>query len=127
MKTQQNYMSGFGNSFESEAEPNALIKGCNSPQKVPGGLYAEQLSGSAFTSPRSHNLRSWLYRIRPSVTHGDFALVHSTWAKAVVLTPPTQMRWDPLPLPQNEINFISGLIKFAENPNGSIYLYAINA
>ncbi|MGS0466138.1 homogentisate 1,2-dioxygenase [Cobetia marina] len=37
---------------------------------LPHGLYAEQLSGSAFTAPRSHNLRSWLYRIRPSVVQG---------------------------------------------------------
>ncbi len=31
------------------------------------GLYAEQLSGTAFTAPREHNQRSWLYRIRPAV------------------------------------------------------------
>lgn len=31
------------------------------------GLYAEQLSGTAFTAPREHNQRSWLYRIKPAV------------------------------------------------------------
>eukprot|EP00958_Prasinococcus_capsulatus_P022853 scaffold3281_cov286-Prasinococcus_capsulatus_cf.AAC.5 len=36
------------------------------------GLYAEQLSGTAFTAPRTRNLRTWLYRIRPSVTHEPF-------------------------------------------------------
>src|SRR5207302_8296671 len=45
----------------------------NSPQVPARGLYAEQLSGSAFTAPRSHNLASWLYRIRPSVAHRKFA------------------------------------------------------
>ena len=39
------YMSGFGNSFETEALAGALPVGRNSPQKVSYGLYAEQLSG----------------------------------------------------------------------------------
>ena len=32
----------------------------------------EQLSGSAFTAPRTENLRTWLYKIRPSVVHGEY-------------------------------------------------------
>jgi homogentisate 1,2-dioxygenase len=60
-----NYMSGFGNTFETEALPGALPVGRNSPQKVNYGLYAEQLSGSPFTAPQASNQRSWLYRIRP--------------------------------------------------------------
>ena len=68
------YMSGFGNSFETEALPGALPIGRNSPQRCAYGLYAEQLSGSPFTAPRGTNERSWLYRIRPSVKHsGRFA------------------------------------------------------
>src|SRR5579883_2139418 len=63
------YMSGFGNSFETEALSGALPLGRNSPQRCAYGLYAEQLSGSPFTAPRSTNERSWLYRIRPSVKH----------------------------------------------------------
>src|SRR5258708_13371783 len=63
------YMSGFGNSFETEALVGALPIGRNSPQRAPYGLYAEQLSGSPFTAPRSTNERSWLYRIMPSVKH----------------------------------------------------------
>ena len=63
------YMSGFGNSFETEALPGALPIGRNSPQRCAYGLYAEQLSGSPFTAPRGTNERSWLYRIRPSVKH----------------------------------------------------------
>ena len=63
------YMSGFGNTFETEALPGALPIGRNSPQKVNYGLYAEQLSGSPFTAPQATNQRSWLYRIRPGVRH----------------------------------------------------------
>src|SRR5450755_3039074 len=66
------YQSGFGNEFASEALPGALPRGQNSPQRCPYSLYAEQLSGTAFTAPRHANRRSWLYRIRPSVTHGPF-------------------------------------------------------
>src|ERR1700750_2168919 len=61
------YMSGFGNSFETEALPGALPIGRNSPQRCAYGLYAEQISGSPFTAPRDANERSWLYRISPSV------------------------------------------------------------
>src|ERR1700755_579828 len=67
--TGREYMSGFGNSFETEARPGALPVARNSPQKVAYGLYAEQLSGSPFTAPQATNQRSWLYRIRPTVKH----------------------------------------------------------
>ena len=66
------YLSGFGNCHASEALPNALPKGQNNPQRCPYKLYAEQLSGSAFTKPRAENVRSWLYRIRPSVQHAAY-------------------------------------------------------
>jgi homogentisate 1,2-dioxygenase len=70
------YLSGFGNHVETEAIAGALPIGRNSPQRVKHGLYAEQLSGSAFTAPRGVNRRSWLYRLRPSVKHiGKFQAV----------------------------------------------------
>ena len=68
--TKLDYQSGFGNEFATEALPGALPEGQNSPQKVPYGLYAEQISGTAFTQPRNDNLRSWVYRLRPSARHG---------------------------------------------------------
>ncbi|HEY0178031.1 MAG TPA: homogentisate 1,2-dioxygenase, partial [Dokdonella sp.] len=66
------YQSGFGNEFASEAVPGTLPQGRNSPQRVAHGLYAEQISGTAFTAPRHANRRSWLYRIRPAAVHGRF-------------------------------------------------------
>ncbi|MBX2825586.1 MAG: homogentisate 1,2-dioxygenase, partial [Gammaproteobacteria bacterium] len=54
------YHSGFGNTHSSQAESGALPIGRNSPQQAPLGLYAEQLSGTAFTAPRAENKRSWL-------------------------------------------------------------------
>src|ERR1700748_3496163 len=66
------YASGFGNEHASEAVPGALPVGRNTPQRAPLGLYAEQLSGAAFTEPRHHNRRSWLYRVRPSAAHPPF-------------------------------------------------------
>lgn len=63
------YLTGFGNGFETEALPGALPVGRNSPQKCPYGLYAERLSGSPSTAPRASNERSWLYRIRPTISH----------------------------------------------------------
>ena len=110
------YMSGFGNSFETEALAGALPVGRNSPQKCNYGLYAEQLSGSPFTAPQAHNQRSWLYRIRPSVKHtGEFrpidkGLIRSApAAREESRLPIGQLRWDPLPLPPTPETFVSGL------------------
>jgi homogentisate 1,2-dioxygenase len=44
-------LSGFGSEFVSEDPrcPGSVPSGQNNPQKCPYGLYAEQLSGMAFT------------------------------------------------------------------------------
>ncbi len=132
------YMSGFGNEFASEAVPGTLPPGQNSPQRVAHGLYAEQLSGSAFTAPRGQNRRSWLYRIRPAAMHGTFALreqppasfgtFHNDFGQGPVT--PDQLRWDPLPLPSVPRDFIDGLYTVAGNGSPAaqqgvgIHLYA---
>ena len=122
MPTSIPYLNGFGNHFESEALASALIKGQNSPQKVPYGLYTEQLSGSAFTTPRQGNLHSWLYRIRPSVLHGEFSLVNQSNLVGTPFdlsyTPPVQMRWDPMPYPTSLRHFVESMMTLAGN--GSI-------
>ncbi|XP_028412155.1 homogentisate 1,2-dioxygenase-like [Dendronephthya gigantea] len=111
---QPEYQAGFGNEFSSEALENALPKGQNSPQKCSYGLYAEQLSGSAFTCPRDTNKRSWLYRIRPSAVHEPFqtfAVEYFTndWTKYP--PNPNQFRWKPFDLPTKDCSadFVEGL------------------
>src|SRR2546423_7111733 len=111
-----NYMSGFGNTFETEALPGALPIGRNSPQKVNYGRYAEQLSGSPFTAPQAANQRSWLYRIRPSVKHSgryrrlDQGLIRTApAARDASELPIGQLRWGPVPIPEGEVTFVSGL------------------
>src|SRR5512142_3567090 len=69
------YQAGFGNEFASEAVAGALPAGRNSPQRAPLGLFAEQLSGTAFTQPRAVNRRTWVYRIMPSAAHPRFARI----------------------------------------------------
>ena len=108
------YMSGFGNGFETEALPGALPVGRNSPQKCAYGLYAEQISGSPFTAPRTTNERTWLYRIRPTVAHwGAFQpLPPSLWRTAPAPEadlPPAPLRWDPIPIPTEPLSFIEGV------------------
>src|SRR5216684_7980227 len=107
------YQSGFGNEFATEAIAGALPDGQNAPQRAPLGLYAEQLSGTPFTVPRAVNRRSWLYRIRPSVVHEPFA----EWDGNPrlrgtpfddVSTPPSQLRWDPFPMPAGPTDFVDG-------------------
>jgi homogentisate 1,2-dioxygenase len=112
--TMTGYQSGFGNGFETEALPGALPIGRNSPQDCAYGLYAEQLSGSAFTAPRAANERSWLYRIRPTVSHwGRFRAYDAPcWLTAPAPAagiPPAPLRWDPLPLPAEPVTFLQGV------------------
>jgi len=129
------YLSGFGNEFSTEALPGALPAHQNSPQRAPYGLYAEQISGTAFTAPRSHNRRSWLYRIRPAAVHGEFVQIDS--GRLVgrfdqVPTPPSQLRWDPLPMPVAPTDFVDSLVTMAGNGSPeshsgcAIHLYAAN-
>ena len=124
------YQSGFGNEFATEAVPGTLPVGQNSPQRVAGGLYAEQLSGAPFTAPRHENRRSWLYRIRPSVTHEPF----ERYRPGAVLGEgtPNQLRWDPFPIPTKPVDFVDGLITVCGNGDAStasgiaVHIYAAN-
>ncbi|MBB6242620.1 homogentisate 1,2-dioxygenase [Rhodanobacter sp. MP1X3] len=112
------YQSGFGNEFATEALIGTLPVEQNSPQRVAHGLYAEQLSGTAFTAPRQTNRRSWLYRIRPAAVHEPFQpLPHTTFHNRFDEAPatPNQLRWDPLPLPKAPTDFIDGLVTLAGN------------
>lgn len=71
-KEEQNYETNFLESFESEAVPGTIPQGQNSPRCVRFGLYAEQMTASAFVAPRPSNKNAWLYRVRPAVAHEGF-------------------------------------------------------
>lgn len=125
------YFPGFGNHVSTEAVPEALPIGQNSPQRVPFGLYAEQLSGTAFTAPRGENRRSWLYRIRPAANHPPFIPYPSAsllrFAPFDEVPPtPNRLRWDPLPVPEQPTDFVDGLVSFAGNAGVGVHLYAAN-
>ena len=111
------YQSGFGNEFASESVAGALPVGRNSPQKVAHGLYAEAISGTAFTVPRAENRRTWLYKIRPSAMHEPFRRIDSKLVRSgpfdEVETPPNRLRWDPLPIADAPVDFIDGLVTMA--------------
>jgi homogentisate 1,2-dioxygenase len=113
MTTTLRYQSGFGNQFATEAVPGALPVGRNSPQKAPHGLFAELLSGSAFTAPRADNRRTWMYRRQPSVVVGGYQPLPlpywKTGAAAGVELPPDPLRWHPTPMPSVPLDFIEGL------------------
>jgi homogentisate 1,2-dioxygenase len=129
------YQSGFGNELATEAVAGALPVGQNSPQRVAHGLYAEQISGTAFTAPRHANRRTWTYRIRPGVMHEPF---HPADNRRIVSSfddgraSPNQMRWDPLPNPEGPTDFVDGLVTMAGNGSPAmfaglaIHLYAAN-
>lgn len=132
----QAYMSGFGNEFATEAIAGALPQGRNSPQRPAFGLYPEQISGSAFTAPRDRNLRSWMYRILPSVRHGAYQpWAHPSDLSATAHQPvsPQQERWNPPSMPKHDCHWLSSLKRMALNGSAaarqgaSIYVYAANA
>lgn len=99
------YQTGFGNSFETEAVPGALPTARNSPQRPAFGLYAEQLSGTAFTAPRDENRRSWLYRLRPSAGHPPFKLAYDPSENFRAEASPNRLRWSPFTLPDRPVDF----------------------
>lgn len=111
---------GFGNHVSTEAVAGALPVGRNSPQQVPFGLYAEQLSGTAFTAPRHENRRSWLYRLRPAANHSAFqTYTGASQLKSGPFTDvppsPNRLRWDPLPMPSEGVDFVDGLVTYGGN------------
>jgi homogentisate 1,2-dioxygenase len=112
-------LTGFGNQFTSEAVAGALPQGRNSPQRVAHGLYAELLSGSAFTAPRHANLRTWLYRRQPSVVVRGYAPyaqpLWRTGAAAGVAAPPDPLRWNPVAIPVEALDFVDGVRTIAAN------------
>jgi homogentisate 1,2-dioxygenase len=111
------YQSGFGNHFSSEALPGSLPVGRNSPQRPPRGLYAEVLSGTAFTAPRAENQSTWLYKLRPSAMHAPYKRISDGALRSgpfnEVETPPNRLRWNPLPVPSQATDFIDGLATIA--------------
>ncbi|EFA82917.1 homogentisate 1,2-dioxygenase [Heterostelium album PN500] len=116
------YQSGFGNSFESEAVKGSLPYGQNTPQRVANGLYAEQLSGNAFTVPRAQQQRSWLYRIRPGVCHTPLVPFEKPTLldSACSIVNPNQLRWKPFPIPEKKHDFVEGLITIAGAGHASV-------
>jgi homogentisate 1,2-dioxygenase len=132
------YASGFGNEFSTEAVAGALPHGRNSPQRAPLGLYAEQVSGTAFTQPRGVSRRTWTYRILPSAKHPRFARIGRGSLRGTpfdeVDPEPNRLRWDPLPLPveAEPADFIDGLYTMCGNGdirtrNGiAVHVYAAN-
>ena len=115
----QGYQSGFGSHFATEAIEGALPKGRNSPQKPPFGLYAEQLSGTAFTAPRHENRRSWLYRMRPSAEHPPYRPYEGARlfdaAPAQTPLPPNRFRWSPLAMPEGPVDLVDSLVAIVGN------------
>lgn len=130
------YLAGYGNEFSSEALEGALPIGQNSPQKCAYGLYAEQLSGTSFTTPRAQNRRTWMYRIRPSVCHTPFQpIAKGNLRSHFDATPvtPNQLLWKPLAIPQSKTDFVEGLNTLAgagspETKAGiAIHIYTANS
>jgi len=125
------YMTGFGSHFESEAVPGALPEGRNSPQRPAFGLFAEQLSGSSFTSPRHENRRSWLYRMRPTADHRPFTAYDGARLFGMPAAPgppaPNRLRWNPPADLPDATDFVDGMVTMLTNrPPGDLEGVAVH-
>lgn len=121
------YLIGFNHHHQTEAIPGALPTQQNSPQHCPLGLYAEQMSGSAFTRARHLNLHSWLYRTLPSVVRGDYQpLALTLHAAFSPQQPPNPMRWSAFPFDSKKIEFIHSLYHVAGSAYVNAYVYHCN-
>ncbi|GAB5369158.1 hypothetical protein AAMO2058_001381600 [Amorphochlora amoebiformis] len=108
------YVRGFASELSSEALPGSLPKSQNNPKRCPYDLFAEQLSGTSFTTPRVHNQRIWFYRIMPSAKHGKYKRVANEYIVGDftnLVATPERFRWKPLPLPdaKESVDFVQGL------------------
>jgi len=112
------YQTGFNNEFSSEAVPGTLPQGQNSPRVVRFGLYAEQMTASAFVAPRHLNKRSWLYRARPAVAHQGFTDLPENPDTESNFLPSNfkvhlsaqQLAWRPFDIPSgSDVDFVDGL------------------
>ena len=130
------YQPGFGNQFVTEAVAGALPVGRNSPQRPPFGLYAEQLSGTSFTTARAENRRTWTYRIQPSVVHRPYARIDNGLIRSAPFNEaeatPTQLRWSPFPIPRTPTDFVEGIVTLGGNGDTAtqvgmaVHVYAAN-
>jgi homogentisate 1,2-dioxygenase len=131
------YQNGFNTYHECEAIVDALPVGMNSPQNPAYGLYAEKLSGTAFTAPRSENQQTWLYRIIPASSHSSF---EPKEADTYNLKPeskpnerffqiPNQLRWDPFDLDEtvdwvHSLHLVAGAGDPAMKSGIGIFIFA---
>lgn len=121
-------LKGFGNIHQSEAIEGILPESQNAPQKLPHNLYAEQISGSAFTRERKDTLYTWVYRRLPSVIRPDFEY------RPFIEQPefcqqhkPAPMRWGPIRYYSDyPVDFIDSLRPITGNEHCRIYLYQCN-
>lgn len=122
------YLQGFGNYHHTEAVEGALPKNQNSPQQCNLGLYAEQLSGTAFTRPRHSNLHSWLYRILPSAGQGSYQpYKHQIIRSYVPHQSPNPLRWSPIHADAGtQCTFVEGLFHLAGNTLNKTFIYYCN-
>ncbi|KAH6980601.1 homogentisate 1,2-dioxygenase [Ilyonectria sp. MPI-CAGE-AT-0026] len=138
------YLSGFGNEFESEVIPGALPVGQNAPQLCAYGLYAEQITGSSFAASRANMMRSFLYRRRPAAVHTSLEQIEGNSTITASFLPtdsslhlaPSQLSWRAFTIPGKnnpDVDFIQGIhtLGGSGHPNlreGIAYhIYAFNS
>lgn len=127
--------SGFGNTHHGEQLPGAVPRSQNSPRHVPYGLYAEQISGSGFVARRGENLRTWVYKVRPSSGHRLLEpLDHATFNTDFADEPAAVnlAGYEPLLVPETPTDFVDGVHTFAgagdprTRRGAAIHLYVAN-
>lgn len=117
-------LSGFGNHHETEAIIGALPKEQNSPAPLIKGLFPEQISGSAFTRARHQNLKTWVYRITPSVVYEAFQPYnHPAEFATLVPTSPNPLRWSPINNANPACDWVDALYPIASTVQSVVYAY----
>jgi homogentisate 1,2-dioxygenase len=94
------------------------------------------ISGTSFATARQDNRRTWTYRIQPSVVHRPYARLDNGLIRTAPFggadAMPTQLRWSPIPIPQQPTDFIEGLITLGGNGDVAtqlgmaVHIYAAN-
>jgi homogentisate 1,2-dioxygenase len=128
--------TGFGGAHASEAIEGALPRTQNAPRRAPYGLYPELLSGTPFTVRSAENSRVWMYRLRPSFSHGPLTpLPRGLFGAELLGVNPNRTRWrpQPIPAPPASVDFLDGLVTLGGagdptlGPGYAVHMYAANA
>ncbi len=136
---EQNYQSGFGNEFATEAVEGCAARGAERTAEVGAGALHRATQRNGLHSAAGHQ-PAHLDLSHPSVGDAQ-TLLGNSWRPGTlsqrpfteVPSPPNQMRWNPIPMPEKKTDFVDGIVTMGGSGDPAmqigvgVHLYVANA